>query len=335
MKPLVSILIPAYNSESWIAYTIQSVLAQTWPRKEIIIVDDGSTDGTANIVRQYESSTLKLIQQENGGACRARNRALRECQGDYIQWLDADDLLAPNKIERQLARANNCITPNVLYTSAWGKFYYSPHKAKFQPTPLWQDLDAIEWTILRLSNSWMMSNSSWLVSRWLTDQAGPWDERLVRNQDGEYFSRILSHSNHVKFVPDAFCYYRLANLSSVSSTRSREVNESLYLSNDLETRHVLKRESSERTRRACINRLSVGVSILAFEAPDLADKLRQRIIDLGGEFVPRSTSRKFAFAKAFIGERKARWLKNFLWQIHLRIFYSIERWLSKFSSVGF
>jgi glycosyltransferase involved in cell wall biosynthesis len=259
---------------------------------------------------------------------------LRECQGDYIQWLDADDLLAPDKIERQMAFAETSEKMDVLYASAWGTFYYRPHKAKFRPTPLWQDLDAVEWLILRLSNPWMMHPSSWLVSRWLTDQAGPWDERLVRNQDGEYFFRIVSSCNFVKFIPESCCYYRKVNPSSVSSLRSRKVNESICLSIDLETRHVLERENSERTRRACISRLNVGVSILASDTPDLADNLRERIIDLGGEFVPKSTSMKYAFAKVIIGDRNARFLKNLMWKIHRRIYCSIDRWLFKFSRIG-
>jgi len=68
MKPLVSILIPAYNAERWIADTIQSALAQTWPTKEIIIVDDGSSDQTLQVAREFACKTVCLVQQENQGA---------------------------------------------------------------------------------------------------------------------------------------------------------------------------------------------------------------------------------------------------------------------------
>jgi len=327
MKPLVSILIPAYNAESWIADTIQSVLAQTWPRKEIIIVDDGSTDGTLNISRRFESSLLNIIQQENEGASRARNRALRECQGDYIQWLDADDLLAPDKIERQLALAANQTAQDILYASAWGKFYYRPDKSHFQPTPLWRDLEALEWLILRLNNPWIMPPSAWLVSRWLSDKAGPWDERLTLNDDGEYFCRVVSRSTKVKFVSESRCYYRVGNLSSLSWSRSQNALESLCLSIDLETRHVLDRENSERTLRACINRLNIGVSILDIEAPRQAHILRQRIKELGGKNVPIKTSRKFALAKGIIGKRNTMLLKWVLTKTKSRICSGLERWL--------
>src|SRR4030095_524507 len=117
MTPLVSILIPAYNAERWIANTIQSALAQTWPRKEIIVVDDGSTDQTLQVARQFASKTISIVTQENKGASAARNRACELCQGDYIQWLDADDLLSPDKVAKQMAAAQECQDTRRLLSS--------------------------------------------------------------------------------------------------------------------------------------------------------------------------------------------------------------------------
>src|SRR6188768_4508586 len=102
MEPLVSILIPAYNAEEWIVETIDSALAQTWARKEIIIVNDGSRDQTLAVARRYESGNVKVVTQENQGAAATRNAAFGFSQGDYIQWLDADDLLAPVKVSSQV-----------------------------------------------------------------------------------------------------------------------------------------------------------------------------------------------------------------------------------------
>ena len=99
MKPLVSILIPAYNAERWIAETIQSALDQTSARKEIIVVDDGSSDQTLKIARRFACKTVSVVSQQNRGASATRNHALALSKGEYIQWLDADDLLGPTKIE--------------------------------------------------------------------------------------------------------------------------------------------------------------------------------------------------------------------------------------------
>src|SRR5690606_1936339 len=99
---LVSVLIPAYNSAMWIGDALRSALDQTHENVEVIVVDDGSTDETLAVARRYESARMKVISQENAGGCAARNRALAEAQGTFIQYLDADDLLAPDKIERQM-----------------------------------------------------------------------------------------------------------------------------------------------------------------------------------------------------------------------------------------
>src|SRR5918996_6070506 len=90
INPLVSILIPAFNAQDYIAETLKSAIEQTWEKKEIIVVDDGSRDQTLSVARQFASKTVSVVTQENQGAAAARNKALERCQGDYIQWLDAD-----------------------------------------------------------------------------------------------------------------------------------------------------------------------------------------------------------------------------------------------------
>jgi glycosyltransferase involved in cell wall biosynthesis len=97
MNELVSILIPAYNAEKWIGDTVRSALNQTWPNIEVIVVDDGSQDRTVMAAHRYAAGNLKVVTQANKGAAAARNHAYSLAQGDWIQWLDADDLLAPEK----------------------------------------------------------------------------------------------------------------------------------------------------------------------------------------------------------------------------------------------
>src|SRR5271170_7259166 len=124
--PLVSILIPAYNAEEWLGYTLQSAIGQTWQRKEIIVVDDGSTDRTAEVARRLASKEVKVVSTENRGLSRAVNHAYQLCQGDYIQELDSDDLLSPDKIEIQLAALREGDSKRILLSSPWARFYYRP-----------------------------------------------------------------------------------------------------------------------------------------------------------------------------------------------------------------
>src|ERR1700733_15203748 len=100
--PLVSVLIPCYNAEKFIGETIESIMRQTWPEIEVIVVDDGSQDGSTRVIERFAGG--KLIRQANLGAAAARNRAYNTSTGGYIQFIDADDLIEPDKIERQMAR---------------------------------------------------------------------------------------------------------------------------------------------------------------------------------------------------------------------------------------
>src|SRR5262245_40217728 len=150
MEPLVSILIPAYNASRWIRETLESALSQTWERKEIIVVDDGSTDPTAEIVASYASRGVRLVQQTHQGAAFARNRARSEAQGDYVQWLDADDLLGREKVARQLSLLREAGSKNVLASGAWAHFRYRPARAVFRPTALWSDSTPADWLVRKL-----------------------------------------------------------------------------------------------------------------------------------------------------------------------------------------
>ena len=192
---MVSILIPAHNAEPWIGETIQSALAQTWQNKEIIVVDDGSTDRTLARAKEFESAGVKVVHQFNQGGCAARNHALTLSKGDYIQWLDADDLLTPDKIANQIEALGPGDSKNTLLASGWGRFIARPSRVKYQPTALWCDLSPVEHMVRKFEQGVFLFTASWLVSRELTEAAGPWDTRLVLDQDGEYFCRVILASD--------------------------------------------------------------------------------------------------------------------------------------------
>ena len=113
------------------------------------MVDDGSTDQTRSIVQKFASKTVSVVTQENQGVCAARNKAYKLCQGDYIQWLDADDLLSPDKITKQMEAAEQSQSKRTLLSCGWGYFIFRANKARFVPTSLWCDLSPIEWLLRR------------------------------------------------------------------------------------------------------------------------------------------------------------------------------------------
>lgn len=339
MNPLVSICIPAYNAEKWIADTIKSALSQTWPNKEIIIVDDGSTDKTVEVVKNFQNKKIKLITQQNSGACIARNKALSFAQGDFIQWLDSDDVLAPDKIEKQLVNSDQNPESRILHSSAWGYFYFRLNKARFLPTPLWKDLSPKDWLIYHIRDGHFMYPAVWLVSRKLTELAGSWNEDLLLNQDGEYFARVVAASEYVKFHSEAKSYYRKGNLTSISQYRSKEKIESLNIARNLTVNHLLKIDSGKDSKSACIEYLLRMNKILSFynNTKSLILKNNNRIVELGGIPSTPSYSLKYNLLKKIIGPKLTNLLKKKLWQKKILIernwdytFYLLEKKWGKY-----
>lgn len=306
MEPLVSILIPAYNAEKWIRDTIESALHQTWPKKEIIIVDDGSTDHTAQILKKYESKSVKVITQENMGGPAARNKALSFAHGNYIQWLDHDDLLAPDKIFNQLRNEKYDGNPDVLLSGSFGKFYYRKEKTKFRPGVLWKDLAPIDYFLIRFRENQWLHTSVWLVSRKLTDTVGPWLELKNPDDDGEYFFRIVAACKKIIFVPDAKSYWRIGNLKSMGQSRSDEAIEAFFISIFKNINLFRSLEDSVRTRSACLIYLQSAINYFFLEKTDILGKANNLAKELGGGLSTPALRWKYSMIQQVIGWRMAR-----------------------------
>jgi glycosyltransferase involved in cell wall biosynthesis len=307
MRPLVSILIPAYNAERWISYTIQSALKQTWPRKEIVVVDDGSRDQTLRVARRFASKNVCVVTQENQGAAAARNKAFELCQGDFIQWLDADDLLASEKIAKQMKAAEECQSKRALFSSAWGTFMYRVSKAEFSPTSLWCDLSPVEWLMRKMGQNLHMPDSTWLVPRELTQAAGPWDTRLSLDDDGEYFCRVILASNAIWFVPDAKVFYRTSGFGSLSSIdESDKKLVSQFLSMQLHVGYVRSLRDSERVRAACLNYLQSRFLRFYPERVAFVKQLQQLAASLGGRLEIPKLSWKYSWIRKTFGWKAAK-----------------------------
>jgi glycosyltransferase involved in cell wall biosynthesis len=324
-KPLVSILIPAFNTQEWIADSLRSAIAQTWERKEIIVVDDGSTDETLAIARQFESESVRVVTQRNQGAAAARNRAFSLSQGDYIQWLDADDLLAYDKIARQIEALSPDCNERTLLSSAWGRFMYRYYRAEFFPTALWRDQSPVEWLLNKMGQNLYMQTATWLVSRELTEAVGPWDTRLLGDDDGEYFCRVLLASEGIRFVPDAQVYYRARGNSLSYVWRSDKKREAHWLSMQLHIGYLRSLEDSTRARFACVQYLQNFLDYFYPERLDIVREAEALAADLGGRLQPPALSWKYSWIATLFGESAGKSL-----QISARDFSgSLQRLLDK------
>ena len=313
MKPLVSILIPAYNAEETIGYTVESAIAQTWGRKEIIVVDDGSTDLTAEVARRFASKGVAILQTENGGISAAVNNAFRACHGDYIQELDSDDLMLPNKIESQLAGLREGDSRRILLSSPWAPFYYRTIRTRFVRDSLCEDLKPVEWLLRKMGENLHMQNATWLVSRELAEAAGPWDESLTYDQDGEYFARLIVKSEGTRFVDGTGIFYRDRGPGSISYIgRSNNKRESLYRSIKLHIQYLRSLEESERVRNACLTYLQNWFGVFYPDRPDLIAELKNLAAELGGGLNLPRLGWKYAWMKPVFGRRVAEWARRTL-----------------------
>lgn len=211
-QSLVSILIPAHNAARWLAATLESALAQTCPLKEIIVVENGSTDKTAEIACSYADQGVSFFSIPAATAAHARNRAFLESRGDFIQYLDADDLLSPGKIELQLNQLD--AAQPLLSLSARAEFFDGEEATQAPLQTGWPFIastDPKAWLAELLGvggRGGFVALHQWLTPRILIEQAGPWNETLTVNDDGEFFARILLNAREIRTVLSEVAYYR-------------------------------------------------------------------------------------------------------------------------------
>lgn len=304
----VSVLIPAHNAAPWVGQAIESALNQSWPNLEVIVIDDGSKDETLRIAQFYAGTRLRAIWQPNSGASAARNHALRVSTGDVIQYLDADDILAPNKIELQMAILGQ--SPGYLCSGEWGSFFSFIENAFFSPpNQLHQDLAPIAWLIEAWGNGLMMQPGAWLLDRDLALAAGPWDEELSMDDDGEYFTRVVLKSRGVKFCPGARVYYRIGNTQSLSFKGSPKSRKSHYLATVRSIQHLLSAEDSPRTRAAAARKLMDYMFMTYPHSPYFVRAAEAKIKELGVDVPPPHGGQIFNKLSKVIGWRAAKQLQ--------------------------
>jgi glycosyltransferase involved in cell wall biosynthesis len=331
IHPLVSILIPAYNAEEWIADTLRSAISQTWNNTEIIVVDDGSTDRTFAIAREFEKEGVHVLRQDNQGAAAARNTAYSLCHGDYIQWLDADDLLAPEKISKQMELAKGGVGKLTALSAEYGTFMYRPDRSQFNSSALWCSLTPAEWLLRKMGQNLYMQTATWMISRELAEAAGPWDPSLFCDDDGEYFCRVLLASDGVRFCPDAKVYYRSFGFDSLSYvSNSAQKLEAHWRSMKLHIRYLRLMEDSGRVNAACLQYLRNWLICYYPEWSEIVEEVQQIAMELGEPIGTPTLSWKYSWMRRIFGWgvaktaqrrlRRLRWLTEKRWEKFLLAF---------------
>ena len=300
----VSILIPAYNVETFVAETVASATGQTHV-VEVVVVNDGSTDGTRGVLAACDGPGVRVVNQPNAGAAAARNRALRESTGQAVLFLDGDDLIGPDHVERLVGRLEE--SESAIAMGEWDRFTDNPSDAAFPLRPTYCDASGVDWMVQDWADARPMTQSgTFLIPRALLDRVGGWDERLSLIDDFEFFARVIAQSDGVRFAPGARLYYRSGLGGSLSGLKGRAARESQALSLLLGAQHLLDAEDSPRTRRAAARVLQDFVYDVYPEHPDLAGRVRQRVAELGGSDLAPSGPPGFQRLRRLVGWRLAR-----------------------------
>lgn len=210
MKPLISIIVPVYNTAKYLEETIQSVINQTVENWELILIDDGSTDESAAICQQFvaQDRRIRYFYKTNSGQAAARNVGLRESAGDWIAFLDADDLWLPEKLASQLGEIA-LYKPDFLY--GLGYYYYPERAEKLEPynwiTGERSGLDFFK----ILYHSCAVNTNTVLFRRELVQEVGFFNENetMRGTEDWDYWMRIAKHVQRIYGAPTRLVYYRI------------------------------------------------------------------------------------------------------------------------------
>ena len=307
MEPLVSIIIPTYQAAATVRETLDSVCRQTWTAIEVILVDDGSSDNTADVAEAYPDSRIIVIRSEHVGACSARNIGIRKAKGAYLQFLDGDDTLDSRKIELQIKALSG---RNPGQAVAYGPWWEFSDKC---PSPIFgfragrHFSEPMEWLFSSMLEGFFVPPHCWLVPSSVVDAAGEWDVRLSQNQDGEFFARVLEQASEVVWVLDAISYYRGGNPSSISKVKGRPYTKSLLLAANLIRDRMLDYAPADSSRRKIVSALYLRI-LYRIDPSDqeMVELVWSEIRKLG--LPPRSLSlggARFNLIKAILGWRLA------------------------------
>lgn len=295
---LVSVIIPAYNSEKTIAKTIQSVLNQDYSPIEIIVVNDGSLDYTEKIVKEFKE--VKYISQKNSGVSVARNNGLSHANGEFIQYLDADDLLAEGKLRLQVSALQNN-NADVAYGD-WKKF--------IEEDSIFKELELVKRSMdkrpeIELITDFWIPLAALLYSRKIVDKIGGWNLNLPIIQDARYALDAARHGAKFIYTEGVMAYYR-AHTSGSLSTKSRISFMTDCLNNAIEIdldwrksyhQDIEKKEAIISVLRFCVNEFS-GID------KSLHKKAVDKILEIDPNYIPKGSKGLIALSKLF-GYRNA------------------------------
>lgn len=325
--PKISVIIPVFNAQKYLLESIGSVLNQTLKEIEIIVINDGSTDQTLEILESIsiKDSRLIILNQKNSGQAIASNKALEIAKGEYIKYFDADDLMNETHLESMYLKIVN--KGDVLVSCKWARFYNDEIiNARFIPCSTWKNLNSVDWLTNAMSEKYdMMPLWLWLIPKKLLLNLGGWDERLTLNNDFEFSIRILTNARFVYFEEDAIIFYRSGHSNTLSSIKSEKLYEQAFLSAKLGCNQLLKISKDSKMKLLCANKYAYWLQEIYPKYPILRKKIEFEIKNLGGANRVFQDSKFMLYLQKIIGWKWAKRLKMFFYNLGYAKLLSINK----------
>jgi glycosyltransferase involved in cell wall biosynthesis len=315
---LVSIIIPVYNSEKTIKQTINSVLNQSYPQIEIIVINDGSTDNSGNEINSLNDSRIIYRYQENQGSPIAKNLGLSIANGKYVQFLDADDFLSTDKIENQVKLLDGKIDAVCVCRT---KIFYNDLELENS------NLKEIDNEFLFFSNNplefllnlngvygknGMVQPNAYLTPMKLIKKAGFWSPELNRSpdDDSEFFCRILVNSSELIYDKTSINYYR-KSLNYLSSGKTISHAIGALKTVELKSQIILNQLDTKKVKKALAkNFAKVAYNYSPYYPEILTDVKKHLKVMLGYKKIPLVGGKYFKLLSFFIGFDNALKIKN-------------------------
>jgi GT2 family glycosyltransferase len=277
----VSILIPCYNADRWIAQAIQSALNQTYPYKEVIVVDDGSSDRSLEVIRSF-GDRIRWETGENRGGNAARNRLLELSTGEWLQYLDADDYLLPDKIEQQVKHFTQAPDADIIYSPSIYEYWHNENsRREIQSIPEPHD----PWILL--ARWFLPQTGSPLWRKQALLDVGGWKPHQPCCQEHELYLRLLIAGKRFEYCPHAGSVYRQWSESTLCKKDKSKTQEQRLLIKDRLEEHLKTQGLLTPERQHAINQARFECARMIWLSDRAwANTLAQKIHSAERSFMP-------------------------------------------------
>ncbi|PRY15752.1 glycosyl transferase family 2 [Pontibacter ummariensis] len=319
-QPLVSIIIPVYNSAKFLAAAVSAVQRQTYDNTEIIIIDDASTDNTYELAKTYESETCIVLRQNKAGAATARNLGLKNATGKYVQFLDVDDFLSEEKIEQQVKALDNQESKVAVcyYIEFFNEEELCLGNTSVDQSDFIYSSDSPADFLINLyggnGKPNFIQTNSWLVPKALIEKVGGWRNYIWLDDDGEFFARVVLASSGVVYVPGVYNYYRRSTSeSNLSNSTNKKYIQNALLSIDLKYEY-LKQSTCGGNMNKAIATQYLHFAVYTYPKYKLISRMAyRRYKSIGATVAPPKLGGKCVeFTKYAFGWKIARLIRYYL-----------------------